>query len=60
MFQTNSLTFSLLFIGLCFQNMNLKLMIQIVITFFNCVMNISSLDLKAIYLYAGIHDECLR
>ena len=60
MFQTNSLTVSLLLLGLCFQNMNLILMIQIVSTFFNCVVNISGLDLKALYLYAGNHDECLR
>ena len=43
-----------------FQNMNLILMIQIVNTFFNCVVNISGLDLTALYLYAGNHDECLR
>ena len=60
MFQTNSLTVSLLLLGLCFQNMNLILMIHIVNTFFNCVVNISGLDLIALYLYAGNHDECLR
>ena len=60
MFQTNSPTVSRLSIELCFQNMNLILMIQIVNTFFNCVVNISGLDLTALYLYAGNHNECLR
>jgi len=35
-------------------------MIQIVNTFFNCVVNISGFDLTALYLYAGNHDECLK
>ncbi len=60
MFQKNSLTVSRFVLGLCFQKMNLILMIQIVNTFFNCVVNISGLDLTALYLYAGNHDECLR
>ena len=60
MSQTNSLTVSRLYIGLCFQNMNLILMIRIVNIFFNCVVNISGLDLPALYLYAGNHDKYLR
>ena len=57
MLQTNSLTVSRLFLGLCFQNMNLILMIQIVNIFFNCIENISGLDLTALYLYADTYDE---
>ena len=60
MFQKYSLIVSHFFLGLCFQNMNLILMIQIVNTFFNCVVNISGLDLTALYLYAGNHDDFLR
>ena len=60
MFQTNSLTVSRLSLAQCLQKTNLILMIQIVNTFFNCVANISGLDLTALYLYAGNHDECLR
>ena len=58
MFQKNSLTVSRLFLGPCFQNMNLILMIQIVNTFLNCVVNISGLDMTALYLYAGNHNKC--
>ena len=36
------------------------LKIQIVNAFFNCVVIISGLDLTALYLYAGNHNECLR
>ena len=60
MLQKNGIKVSLLLLGLCFQNMNLILMIQTVNTLFNFVVNISSLDLTALYLYAGNHDECLR
>ena len=60
MLQKNGLTVSRLLLGLCFQNMNLILMIQIVNIFFNCVVNISGLDLTALYLYAGNHREALR
>ena len=60
MLQKNGLTVSRLFRGLCFQNMNLILMIQTVNTLFNFVVNISSLDLTALYLYAGNNDGCLR
>ena len=60
MLQKNGLTVSRLLLGLCFQNMNLILMIQTVNTFLNLVVNISSLDLTALYLYAGNNDGCLR
>ena len=60
MLQKNGLTVSRLLLGLCFQNMNLILMIQTVNTLFNFVVNISSLDLTALYLYAGNHDESFR
>ena len=58
MSQTNSLTVSRLSLAQCLQKTNLILMIQIVNTFFNCVVKISGLDLTALYLYAGNHDEC--
>ena len=56
MLQKNGLTVSRLLLGLCFQNMSHinDLNSQIL---FNCLVNISGLDLTALYLYAGNHDE---